>query len=70
MNFEGHFLELAETYPKYRPNYPSEPLEYISGISILELEKLLIKTPTKFIPQIISLLPDYLMYNKFFMVTN
>ena len=32
MNFEDHFSELAETYSKYRPSYPSELFEYLSGI--------------------------------------
>ncbi len=39
MNFEDHFLELAETYSKYWQNYPSEPFEYLSGVSILEFGK-------------------------------
>ena len=32
MNFEDHFSEFAETYSKYRPSYPSELFEYLSGI--------------------------------------
>ena len=32
MNFEDHFSELAETYSKYRPSYPPELFEYLSGI--------------------------------------
>ena len=32
MNFKDHFSELAETYSKYRPKYPSELFEYLSGI--------------------------------------
>jgi len=30
MNFEDHFSELAETYSKYRPNYPKKLFEYLS----------------------------------------
>ena len=32
MKFEDHFSELAETYSKYRPSYPSELFEYLSKI--------------------------------------
>jgi len=32
MNFEDHFSELAETYSKYRPNYPKKLFEYLASI--------------------------------------
>jgi ubiquinone/menaquinone biosynthesis C-methylase UbiE len=32
MNFEDHFSELAETYSKYRPNYPKNLFEYLASI--------------------------------------
>ena len=32
MTFKDHFSELAETYSKYRPTYPSELFEYFSSI--------------------------------------
>jgi SAM-dependent methyltransferase len=32
MKFEDHFSELAETYSKYRPNYPKKLFEYIASI--------------------------------------
>ncbi len=31
MNFEDHFSELASTYSKYRPGYPSEPFKYLAS---------------------------------------
>jgi len=31
MNFEDHFSELAETYSKYRPQYPSALFEYLAN---------------------------------------
>jgi len=32
MNFEDHFSELAETYSRYRPNYPKKLFEYLASI--------------------------------------
>jgi SAM-dependent methyltransferase len=32
MTFEDHFSELAETYSKYRPIYPSELFKYLASI--------------------------------------
>jgi len=31
MNFEDHFSELAKTYSKFRPGYPSKLFEYLAG---------------------------------------